>query len=488
MKQAIKWFSNFHPKGHKSNNLKSMGENHVNHFAMNIIYLLFVVFLISNNSQCQEMPVSELFDKVKGDLVLIECNTRSGVSHGSGFILGQWLVTNEHVIRDARSIIAHSGSGKEIAFEHFTENENVKNEECVNKKRKVVPKNKPEKRDPLDGIWLETARDRDLARIRVASPSDALKLSAASANIGCNVWTFGNSDGSGVLTSLRGKIIGVGPDKIEVNIPFVHGNSGGAIITTEGTVCGVATYATLSNDTEDWLKQGTRFTEVRRFGLTLDDVQWVRISWNEYVKRCIVLADIKAMNDILIKMALRPWPLDCFSTYIHESQPAVIGNGFFSKGYDITYFGLKNSRARVYKHPGEKALRKLSSEEKQVVEQINDSLVKRQAAKAFDADLQFALTVNKAMETKEEEESGKRRLGGTSTSTVKSKANQMLSERLKTVNAMRKYMSQFKAGSWKAYNMEVDFLIEEQLLDKVHSYYTEKKEIWSDWCMREVGL
>lgn len=103
-----------------------------------------------------------------------------------------------------------------------------------------------------------------------------------------NVYVFGNSDGKSVATDLFGKITGVGPKDIEVSVPFVHGNSGSAVLNEQGEVVGVATYA-IRPDTnpEDWTKEGSRFSDVRRFAVRLVNVEWKSMKYEVFYKVCI---------------------------------------------------------------------------------------------------------------------------------------------------------------------------------------------------------
>ena len=99
------------------------------------------------------------------------------------------------------------------------------------------------------------------------------------------VAVFGNSSGGGVATTLRGKMQGIGPDTIEVNAQFVPGNSGSPIIAYPyQSVVGIATYATRDPQI-DWTTRGTRFAEVRRFGVRIDNTEWsdfVDVDTEEY--------------------------------------------------------------------------------------------------------------------------------------------------------------------------------------------------------------
>ena len=132
---------------------------------------------------------------------------------------------------------------------------------------------------------LEIASDKDLVRFRVNSDCPALDIFEEEPNVGEDAFVYGNSDGGDVATDLIGKIVGVGPEKLEVSTPFVHGNSGSAVLNSEGKVIGVATYATLDVDPNDWTKVNTRFTEPRRYALRLNNVSWKAVDFLAYCKK-----------------------------------------------------------------------------------------------------------------------------------------------------------------------------------------------------------
>jgi len=95
-------------------------------------------------------------------------------------------------------------------------------------------------------------------------------------DIGDPVVVLGNSDGRGVVTEIRGKVIGVGPREIEVDAAFVIGNSGSPVLDRHGRVIGIATYLRDCRDDEDWSKADTRFNGIRRFALRLLGTRWSR--------------------------------------------------------------------------------------------------------------------------------------------------------------------------------------------------------------------
>ena len=131
----------------------------------------------------------------------------------------------------------------------------------------------------LDGTTLalgarEYAAERDLARFALATKRPALELRTGLPDVGERITVLGNSDGRGVITELRGHVVGVGPSEIEIDATFTAGNSGSPVIDAQGRVVAVATYLRNCRNDADWSKRNTRFNGIRRFALRLQGVQW----------------------------------------------------------------------------------------------------------------------------------------------------------------------------------------------------------------------
>lgn len=88
---------------------------------------------------------------------------------------------------------------------------------------------------------------------------------------------YGNTGGGDVVTVIKGKLLGIGPNRIEISAEIERGNSGSPIIhVPSGKVIGVATYATA-----DDLLSGEK--KIRRFGYRLDTVkQWQPVDWARF--------------------------------------------------------------------------------------------------------------------------------------------------------------------------------------------------------------
>ena len=111
-------------------------------------------------------------------------------------------------------------------------------------------------------------------RFVVTGPLPAFTLERNLPDIGETITILGNSDGRGVVTEIRGHILGVGPQQIEVDAPFVVGNSGSPVLNRAGRVVGVASYLRNFRDNADWSKKNTRYNGIRRFALRLSGIRW----------------------------------------------------------------------------------------------------------------------------------------------------------------------------------------------------------------------
>lgn len=222
------------------------------------IMILMMIVIVG----MQMAKAAEGFESVLNNAILI---AESADGSGSGFIARHggkvWLYTNEHVIR----------MGLPIKFT------NIKG-----KKLELTGKHK-----------IQIAHNRDLARIELSGDMLAFEWTDRELSIGEDICAYGNSVGSHVITELKGQILGLSNDRIEISAEIVGGNSGGPIVDKDGKVICVSTYGTYDKEakSDDYIK-GTRFAQVRRFGFTCNGVQWATVSFGEYLQQIKSLEDM----------------------------------------------------------------------------------------------------------------------------------------------------------------------------------------------------
>lgn len=173
-------------------------------------------------------------------------------AQGSGFLVktadGFFVVTNNHVISNNPNVKILTSGGAEIQTTSF-----------------------------------KGASDRDLVMFGVKDAGyHYLEIAtdvSNTAQTGDEVITPGNSQGGEVTINTDGKIVGLGPQRIEFDNPIYHGNSGGPVFHTKSSkVVGVVTEA-IKVDTSNELDK-TSFANhssaignsLRYFGLRLDTV------------------------------------------------------------------------------------------------------------------------------------------------------------------------------------------------------------------------
>lgn len=215
-----------------------------------------------NKNEEKEMLLNAKFLKS-----LITVEGKKGA--GSGFIVNfngkKTLVTNIHVIFN----------NTEIAFRDINNN--------------LVP---------VTNMYLSKERDIFLADVDSSFDIPALEMETdvSTVKMGSNVAVFGNSQGSGVNTEVKGKLLGAGGRTIELNAPFVSGNSGSPIILqSNGKVLGVATYVTYKSG--DWSDFDSSFVyKPRRFAQRIDNItaeELQPMDMNKYK------ADLRKYNDLI---------------------------------------------------------------------------------------------------------------------------------------------------------------------------------------------
>ena len=131
-------------------------------------------------------------------------------------------------------------------------------------------------------------------------PFEVMNGVTENAGIGDDVVVLGNAEGSGVINTIMGKIVGIGPNLVEVDAQFVPGNSGSPIVHLKtGKVIGVATY-TVTRKYDAATKEKMKEPVIRRFGYRLDSVKtWQPVNWPGFYAQAGVMEKIHTLTEAL---------------------------------------------------------------------------------------------------------------------------------------------------------------------------------------------
>jgi hypothetical protein len=214
---------------------------------------------------------AEAAQQHRNGLAIVEGEAGSG----SGFVLqqeqAQWLVTNAHVMAANPGVKFTSLNGTAL-------------------------------RPGAAGVAVGC----DILRMALATKqSGAFELLPdvdSNVKIGDDIAVLGNSEGAGVVRALRGKVVGVGPQLVEVDAPFVPGNSGSPIIhLATGKVIGIATYMIVKKVEGDGTGKVT--TNIRRFGYRLDGkVAWQPVNWAAFNAQAAQAEQIQELSNEFSKL------------------------------------------------------------------------------------------------------------------------------------------------------------------------------------------
>ena len=151
------------------------------------------------------------------------------------------------------------------------------------------------------------AEDYDVALIQVDSPPAILPIKEEIDKLKLEnkkVIIPGNALGDGVFSAIKGKVLAVGPQLVEVDAKFVSGHSGSPIITKDilghYTVLGVATFTkTTKLQGRDQL---SRYDETRWYGYRLDNIQkWQQITWNRFTREAERLNEVETRTENIVR-------------------------------------------------------------------------------------------------------------------------------------------------------------------------------------------
>lgn len=159
---------------------------------------------------------------------------------------------------------------------------------------------------PIKTGQAGAAVGHDIMSFALFSDAKAMPLMSEvekNAAIGDDVAVLGNANGDRVIKPVTGKLVGIGPDRVEVSAEFVPGNSGSPIVHIKsGKVIGVATYAKIRK-VDSLTGKPKDAPEVKRFGYRIDKVkQWQPVNWPTYTADFQTMEKIEARTNDLVKL------------------------------------------------------------------------------------------------------------------------------------------------------------------------------------------
>jgi hypothetical protein len=219
---------------------------------------------------------SDYVDKLPADkknaMVVITGDQGSGTGFFAKLKDNVFLITNMHVISGQTSIKAKSMDGTDVQ---------------------------------ITGIF--GAHDADIALLKLAAVPGVYFETEDNVNTanktGDPILVPGNSLGGGTILQTEGKIVAIGPVKIEHDAPTFHGNSGSPILSTSNwKVLGVDTESVSvsmsdQSDSASAKNAGSQIkSSVRLFGYRLDSVsQWEAIEWAKFAQQSKKLEEADAL-------------------------------------------------------------------------------------------------------------------------------------------------------------------------------------------------
>ena len=197
---------------------------------------------------------------------------------------------------------------------------------------------------PITILSYKGATDRDLAMISIKDGDfkylDLATDVSGTVQTGDEVVTPGNSEGGEVMLNTGGKILGIGPDRIEFDNPIYHGNSGGPVFHVKSCkVIGIVTEA-MKVDTTDALDKASFANRnsaishsMRYFGFRIDNVPgWEAYDWRRFQNETAFLDQFDLRSQYLDSFLNAPndnKPED--NTWQKDDQIVKANSGFFEQ-------------------------------------------------------------------------------------------------------------------------------------------------------------
>jgi len=245
---------------------------------------------------------------------------------------------------------------------------------------------------------MAVAKGLDVAVFSQSEVSHGLQIAPKVedvATIGDEVAVLGNSLGAGVITDIRGKITGIGPDFVEVDAKFVTGNSGSPVIHLKsGTVVGIATlliyreFKTFGKD--------SKFNAVeRRFAQRIDRLQSLEATTpTAFSSEYMIIEKIIKHTDDLIWLFLDICDDGKIQLERHQNTANRLARPVREYLHDVAKFNSKGDLMDVK----ERFLRNLVFETKVDVRELRPEMFTGYHRKILEEDLELRKKVRNAFE------------------------------------------------------------------------------------------
>jgi hypothetical protein len=157
------------------------------------------------------------------------------------------------------------------------------------------------------------------------TPFEVMRDVGNNTAIGDDVVVLGNAEGGGVINTIMGHIVGVGPNLVEVDAPFQPGNSGSPIVHLKSKkVIGVATYLTIRKY-DPATKEPFKEPVIRRFGYRIDSVKaWQAVTWPAFLTQATQMESIETLTKDLV-MLIKDMAQNGHLTPGRHTNPAIKG-------------------------------------------------------------------------------------------------------------------------------------------------------------------
>lgn len=247
-------------------------------FTLSLLFALLLPLAGQNQSSRADRSSQHLTPEQMAAIVLIK--TRDG--QGTGFMARvndvPFVITNLHVVADPTDLRVTTSNGRSV---------------------------------PVQAAFAAKGHDIALLRVEDAPATLIMAADVVDSRIGDEIAVVGNRLGGGVLTQEVGQIVGIGPDRIEVDAAFQPGNSGSPIINLRtGEVIGIATYlqnvSVIGGDRRAARNEDEKIDReltTRWFGFRFDSVrQWERIDWVEWQRQSELLRRYQENSEVLLSL------------------------------------------------------------------------------------------------------------------------------------------------------------------------------------------